>query len=102
MIHTFTGDKLPLHGPCMEGTRNDILTKIEREVKSVDSPNVNWIRGFPGIRKSVPKASIATTTAGTAPTCDMVLVRQDTNCDHHYRCPVMIKDTITRLQHREV
>jgi len=43
----------------MPGTRNDILTMIEREVKRVDGPNVIWIRGFPGVGKSALAASIA-------------------------------------------
>jgi len=57
--HALMGDKLPLRNPCMEGTRNDILTKIEREVKSVDGFNVLWIRGFPGVGKSALAASVA-------------------------------------------
>jgi len=43
----------------MENTRTTILTKIEREIKSVNSPNVIWIRGFTGVGKSALAASIA-------------------------------------------
>ena len=57
--HALMGDKIPLCDPCMEGTRNGILTKIEREVKSVDGLNMIWIRGFPGVGKSALAASIA-------------------------------------------
>jgi len=49
-----------LRNPCMEGTRSDILDKIESELKRVDSPNVIWIRGSPGVGKSALAASIAT------------------------------------------
>ena len=51
---------LSLRKSCMEGTRNDILDKIEIEVKRVDGPNVTWIRGSPGVGKSALAASIAT------------------------------------------
>jgi len=57
--HALMGDKLSLRNPCMEGTRNDILTKIEKEVKNVNGPNVIWIMGFPGVGKSSLAASIA-------------------------------------------
>jgi len=48
-----------LRNPCMEGTRNDILDKIESELKKVDGCNVIWIRGSPGVGKSALAASIA-------------------------------------------
>jgi len=44
----------------MEDTRNDILQAIESEVKSVDSHNMIWIRGSPGVGKSALAASIST------------------------------------------
>ena len=49
-----------LRNPCMEGTRSDILDKIESEVKRFDGSNVIWIRGSPGVGKSALAASIAT------------------------------------------
>ena len=58
LVSALGGNRLPLRDPCMEGTLNDILTKIEREVKSVDGLNVIWIRGFPGVGKSALAASI--------------------------------------------
>ena len=45
--------------PCMEGTRNDILDKIESELKRIDGPNVIWIRGSPGVGKSTLAASVS-------------------------------------------
>ena len=59
LVSALGENRLPLRDPCMEGTRNDVLTKIEREVKSVDGLNVIWIRGFPGVGKSALAASIA-------------------------------------------
>ena len=50
----------PLRKPCMEGTRNDILQAIESNVKSIDGPNMIWIRGSPGVGKSALAASIST------------------------------------------
>ena len=43
----------------MEGTRTTILQEMEDEIKNVDGPNVIWIRGSPGVGKSVLAASIA-------------------------------------------
>ena len=51
--------KPSLRNPCMAGTRNDILDKIESEVKRVDGPNVIWIRRSPGVGKSALASSIA-------------------------------------------
>ena len=59
LVSALGENRLPLCKPCMEGTRTAILTKIEREIKSVDGPNVIWIRGFPGDGKSALAASIA-------------------------------------------
>jgi len=59
LLSALGDNRLPLRKPCMEGTRTAILTKIEREIKSVDGPNVIWIRGFPGVGKSALAASIA-------------------------------------------
>jgi len=44
----------------MEGTCSDILQAIGTEVKSVDGHNMIWIRGSPGVGKSVLAASIST------------------------------------------
>ena len=54
------GHRLPLRNPCMEGTRLDILQQIETEIKNTDGHNVIWIRGSPGVGKSVLAASITT------------------------------------------
>ena len=50
----------PLRKPCMEGTRNGILQAIESNVKSVDGPNMIWIRESPCVGKSALAASIFT------------------------------------------
>jgi len=42
----------------MEGTRHDILQRIETEIKNTDGHNVIWIRGSPGVGKSALAASI--------------------------------------------
>jgi len=59
LVSAIGENRLPLRKPCMEGTRTAILTKIQREIKSVDGSNVIWIRGFPGVGKSALAASIA-------------------------------------------
>ena len=59
LVSALGENRLPLRKPCMEGTRTAILTKIEREIRNVDGPNVIWIRGFPGVGKSAVAASIA-------------------------------------------
>ena len=52
-------NRLPLRRSCMEGTRTTILQEIENEIKSIDGPNMIWIRGSPGVGKSALAASIA-------------------------------------------
>ncbi|KAF9056016.1 WD40-repeat-containing domain protein [Panaeolus papilionaceus] len=42
---------------CMDGTREDVLSTIGEWVDDLESTNILWIRGFPGVGKS----SIATT-----------------------------------------
>ena len=59
LVHSLPGNRPSLRNPCMKGTRNDILDKIESELKRVDGPNVIWIRGSPGVGKSALASSIA-------------------------------------------
>lgn len=47
-------------GECMRGTRQDIFTSIDCWVENLDSPNILWIRGFPGVGKS----AVASTLVG--------------------------------------
>jgi hypothetical protein len=37
---------------CMEGTREDILEKINEWIEDFQAPNILWLRGFPGSGKS--------------------------------------------------
>ena len=59
LVSALGENRLPLHKPCMEGTRTAILHKIEDEIKNVNGPNMIWIRGSPGVGKSALAASIA-------------------------------------------
>ncbi|KIM19665.1 hypothetical protein M408DRAFT_31025 [Serendipita vermifera MAFF 305830] len=43
---------------CLEGTRQDILTRIDAWVMETDAPNILWINGYPGIGKSAIATSI--------------------------------------------
>ena len=60
LVRALGENKLPLHRPCMEGTRTTILQEIENEIKSVDGHNLIWIRGSPGVGKSALAASVTT------------------------------------------
>jgi len=59
LVNALGENRLPLRKSCMEGTRTTILQEIENEIKNVNAPNVIWIRGSPGVGKSVLAASIA-------------------------------------------
>ena len=59
LVHALGENRLPLRKSCMEGTHTTILQEIENEIKNVNAPNVIWIRGSPGVGKSVLAASIA-------------------------------------------
>ena len=37
---------------CMEGTRLDILGKINAWTTDFDAPNILWLKGHPGVGKS--------------------------------------------------
>ena len=61
-------DKLEPHGfvrgrptaECMEGTREDIMKKIDEWCDNLDaSSNILWIRGFPGVGKSAIARKLA-------------------------------------------
>jgi hypothetical protein len=44
--------------PCMEGTRESILGKIDGWLEDVNAPNVLWIMGCPGSGKSTITSSL--------------------------------------------
>jgi hypothetical protein len=41
-----------LPDPCMEGTRKDVFAEIDAWVDDLDTPNILWLKGFPGTGKS--------------------------------------------------
>ncbi|KAH6886722.1 WD40-repeat-containing domain protein [Coprinopsis sp. MPI-PUGE-AT-0042] len=43
---------------CMAGTRLDVLSAIEEWVNDFETPNILWIRGFPGVGKSAIASSV--------------------------------------------
>ncbi|KIM20971.1 hypothetical protein M408DRAFT_305789 [Serendipita vermifera MAFF 305830] len=43
---------------CMEGTRQDILSKIIDWASNMDAPNIFWLEGYPGVGKSAVAASL--------------------------------------------
>jgi len=59
LVKAIGENRLPLRESCLEGTRTTILQEIENKIKNVDSPNVIWLRGSPGVGKSALAASIA-------------------------------------------
>ena len=60
LVSALEGKKLKLHKSYIEGICSNILQAIENEVKNASGHNMIWIRGFPGIRKSVLATSIST------------------------------------------
>lgn len=44
--------------PCMEGTRENILKKIDQWLDDVNAPNVLWLNGCPGVGKSAIASSL--------------------------------------------
>jgi len=59
LVQALEENRLPLQKSCMEGTCTAILHKIKDKIKNINGPNMIWIRGSPGIGKSVLAASIA-------------------------------------------
>jgi hypothetical protein len=49
------------HRPCLQGTRQDILSHINEWVADLDAPNVLWIKGYPGVGKSAIASTMAST-----------------------------------------
>ncbi|TDL18729.1 tricorn protease domain 2-containing protein [Rickenella mellea] len=47
----------PISG-CMEGTRGDILARIDEWVQDLSAPNILWLKGFPGAGKSAIASSL--------------------------------------------
>jgi NACHT domain len=43
---------------CLEGTRRDILANIHEWMTDLDSPNILWIKGHPGVGKSAIASSL--------------------------------------------
>ena len=64
LVRALGENRLFLRKPCMEGTRTTVLQEIENEIQSVDSHNVIWIRGSPGVGKSALAASITARLQG--------------------------------------
>ena len=85
LIDSSRKNRHPLRKPCMKGTCNDILQAIESNVKSINGPNMIWIRGSPSVGKSVLAAS---STTGPGSTCDIILIRPHTIYHDHYGCPL--------------
>ena len=48
----------PQVGECMEGTRRDILTKVEQWITDFGGPNILWLKGHPGVGKSAIATSV--------------------------------------------
>src|SRR5271154_4269398 len=42
----------------MEGTRQDILGRINTWMLNLDAPNILWLKGHPGVGKSAISASV--------------------------------------------
>jgi len=45
-------------GECMEGTRTNVIAKINDWLGDVDSPNIFWLKGSPGAGKSTISATM--------------------------------------------
>ncbi|KIM29184.1 hypothetical protein M408DRAFT_22993 [Serendipita vermifera MAFF 305830] len=43
---------------CLEGTRQDILARVDAWAMEADAPNILWINGYPGVGKSAIATSI--------------------------------------------
>jgi NACHT domain len=43
---------------CMEGTRQDILRRIDAWAANIDAPNILWLNGHPGVGKSAITSSL--------------------------------------------
>ncbi|KIM25844.1 hypothetical protein M408DRAFT_73786, partial [Serendipita vermifera MAFF 305830] len=43
---------------CMQGTRQDILARVNAWVADVRTPNILWIKGYPGVGKSAIATSL--------------------------------------------
>jgi hypothetical protein len=43
---------------CMEGTRQDILARIDAWAANIDAPNILWLNGHPGVGKSAIASSL--------------------------------------------
>jgi hypothetical protein len=43
---------------CMDGTRTDVMTEIQRWIENTDCPNIFWLKGSPGAGKSAIAATI--------------------------------------------
>jgi hypothetical protein len=46
---------------CMEGTRRDILARIDAWAADIDAPNILWLNGHPGVGKSAIASSLVET-----------------------------------------
>ncbi|PVF92763.1 FabD/lysophospholipase-like protein [Serendipita vermifera] len=47
------------HEECMEGTRQEILARIDEWVQNTNTSNILWIKGHPGVGKSAIASSIS-------------------------------------------
>jgi hypothetical protein len=51
-------DRSSPHSECMDGTRQDIFSRIEQWLDDFRAPNILWIKGHPGAGKSAIASSL--------------------------------------------
>jgi hypothetical protein len=50
---------------CLEGTRQDVLAQIHEWIADLDSPNILWVKGHPGVGKSAIASSLVEELRGS-------------------------------------
>jgi hypothetical protein len=51
-------DRSSPHPGCLNGTREDIFSRIDEWMNDIDAPNILWLRGHPGAGKSAIASSL--------------------------------------------